>query len=84
MTSATWSGGATLPSGLAAVLAGALSTTVSEARVPARLPSRSARVTVRSISSLPAQTLTITYDVTVTDNNGVSSTQPVTVTDPRD
>src|SRR5262249_2853655 len=26
------------------------------------------------------QTLTITYDVTVTDNNGLSSTQPVTIT----
>ena len=55
VNSATWSGGATLPSGLAAVLAGALSTTASDARVPARLPSRSARVTVPSISSMPAR-----------------------------
>ena len=36
VTSATWSGGATLPSGVAAALAGALSTTASDARVPAR------------------------------------------------
>ena len=56
VNSATWSGGATLPSGLAAALAGALSTTVSDG-YGFRLdwPSRSARVTVPSISSMPAR-----------------------------
>ena len=82
VTSATWSGGATLPSGVAAALAGALSATVSDGTGPG---SGSVAVTFSAANSAfdflaASQTLTITYEVTVTDNNGVSSTQPVTVT----
>jgi hypothetical protein len=57
VASATWSGGAKLPSGLAAMLAGALSTQRRTARVraPARSPPRSARPLVPSISSPPAR-----------------------------
>ena len=55
--SAIWSGGATLPSGVAAALAGALSTTASDdtGSGSVRSPSRSARLIVPSISSLPAR-----------------------------
>ena len=82
VTSATWSGGATLPSGVAAVLAGALSTTTSDSTGSG---SGSIAVTFSAADSAfdflaAGQTLTITYNVTVTDNNGVSSTQPVTIT----
>ena len=82
VTSATWSGGATLPSGVAAALAGALSTTASDGTGSG---SGSVAVTFSAADSAfdflaASQTLTITYEVTVTDNNGVSSTQPVTVT----
>jgi VCBS repeat-containing protein len=82
VASATWSGGTALASGLASVLAGALSTTESDS---AGSGSGSITVTFSAGDSafdfLAAnQTLTITYEVTVTDNNGVSSTQPVTIT----
>ena len=82
VASATWSGGATLPSGVAAALAGALSTTASDGTGSG---SGSVAVTFSAANSAfdflnASQTLTITYEVTVTDNNGVSSTQPVTVT----
>ena len=82
VASAIWSGGATLPSGVAAALAGALSTTASD---DTGSGSGSVAVTFSAANSAfdflaASQTLTITYEVTVTDNNGVSSTQPVTVT----
>ena len=82
VASAIWSGGATLPSGVAAALAGALSTTASD---DTGSGSGSVDVTFSAANSAfdflaASQTLTITYEVTVTDNNGVSSTQPVTVT----
>ena len=82
VTSATWSGGATLPSGLAAVLAGALSTTTTDSTGSG---SGSIAATFSAADSAfdflgAGQTLKVTYDVTVTDNNGVGSTQPVTFT----
>ena len=82
VTSATWSGGATLPSGVAAALAGALSATASDGTGPG---SGSVAVTFSAADSAfdflaAGQTLTLTYNVTVTDNNGVSSSQPVTFT----
>src|SRR5262245_17436360 len=82
VASATWSDGATLPSGLAAALAGALSTTESDSTGSG---SGSIAFSFTADDSAfdflaASQTLTITYDVTVTDNNGVSSTQPVTIT----
>ena len=82
VTSATWSGGATLPSGVAAALAGALSATVSDGTGPG---SGSVAVTFSAADSAfdflaAGQTLKITYNVTVADNSGVTSSQPVTVT----
>jgi VCBS repeat-containing protein len=81
VASATWSGGATLPSGLAAALLGALSTTTTDSTSSG---SGSIAATFSVADSAfdflaAGQTLTITYNVTVTDNNGVSSSQPVTV-----
>ena len=80
VNSATWSGGATLPSGLAAVLAGALSTTVSDGAGSGSIAFAFSAGDSAFDFLNASQTLTITYEVTVTDNNGVSSTQPVTVT----
>ena len=82
VTSATWSGGATLPSGLAAALAGALSATMSNSTGSG---SGSIAVTFSAADSAfdflaAGQTLNITYNVTLADDNGVSSSQPVTVT----
>jgi VCBS repeat-containing protein len=82
VASATWSGGATLPSGLAAVLPGALSTTTADSTGSG---SGSIAVTLSAADSAfdflaAGQTVTVTYDVTVTDNSGVSSTQQVTFT----
>jgi T1SS-143 domain-containing protein len=82
VASATWSGGDTLPSGLAAALAGALSTTQADS---AGSGSGSIAFTFSADDSTfnflaASQTLTIIYEVTVTDNNGVNSTQPITIT----
>ena len=82
VASATWSGGATLPNGLAAALAGALSTTTTDST---RSGSGSIAVTFSAADSAfdflaAGQTLKIIYNVMVTDNNGVSSTQPVIIT----
>src|SRR5262249_3770922 len=84
LESITWSGGATLPSGLnVAVLASALTTSVS---IDSTI---STSGTIATTFSAPDQTfdflaagetLTITYKVTVTDNTGASLTQPVTIT----
>src|SRR5262249_34394301 len=78
VTSATVSVGATLPSGIGAVLAGALSTTVADSTGSS---SGSIAFTFDAADALDflaaGQKLTITYNVTVTDNNGASSTQPV-------
>ena len=82
MTSATWSGGATLPSGVAAALAGALSATASDGTGSG---SGSVAVTFSAADSAfdflaSGETLTVTYNVTVSDITGASSTQPVTIT----
>src|SRR5262249_56667767 len=82
VASATWSGGATLPSGLAAVLADALSTTTTDSTGPG---SGSIALTFSAADSAfeflaAGQTLTVVYNVTITDEAGVSSTQPVTIT----
>src|SRR5262249_18923523 len=83
LVSATWSGGATLPSGLSAVLSSALSTSVSSDSTGSGSGSVAFTLsaTDRTFDFLAAnQTLTVTYDVTVTDNSGLSSTKPVTIT----
>ena len=82
VTSATWSGGATLPSGLAAVLADALSTATTDSTGSG---SGSIALTFSAAETAfdflaAGQTLTVIYNVTVTDDGGVSSTQPVTIT----
>ena len=82
VTSATWSGGATLPSGLAAVLADALSTAMTDSTGSG---SGSIALTFSAAETAfdflaAGQTLTVIYNVTVTDDGGVSSTQPVTIT----
>src|SRR5262245_17168536 len=82
VASATWLGGATLPSGLAAVLAGALSTTVSNSSGSGF---GSIAVTFSAADSgfdflAAGQTLTVTYNVTVIDSSGATSSQPFTVT----
>ena len=82
VTSAAWSGGATLPSGVAAALAGALSATASDG---AGSGSGSVAVTFSAADSAfdflaSGETLTVTYNVTVSDITGASSTQPVTIT----
>ena len=78
----TWSGGTTLPSGLAAVLAGALSATTTNSTGSG---SGSIAATFSAADSAfdflaAGQTLTVTYNVMVTDNNGGNSSQPVTIT----
>ncbi|WP_420965872.1 VCBS domain-containing protein [Bradyrhizobium sp. B120] len=81
--STTWSGGSTLPSGLAATLASALSTTVStdSTGTGAGSVGFSFSAADSNFDFLAAgETLTVVYDVTVTDNNGLSSTKPVTIT----
>src|SRR5262245_49271987 len=81
LASTTWSGVVTPPSGIGAVLAGALSAAVADSTGSG---SGSITVTFGAANALDflaaGQTLTITYNVTLTDNSGVSSTQPVTIT----
>jgi len=80
VSSIDWSGGATPPN-QAAALAGALSTTINGAG------SNSGSIVLTFSAAdnnfdflAEGQTLTITYNVTATDNNGLSLTQPVTIT----
>src|SRR5262249_50077830 len=81
VTSTSWPLGVTPPSGIDALLAGALSATVAD-----NTGSGSGSVAFTFAAALPlafpaaGQKLTIKYNVTVTDSSGVSSTQPVTIT----
>src|SRR5262245_1640200 len=81
VTSTTWSLGVTPPSGIDAVLAGALSATVADSTGSG---SGSIVFTFGAGEALDflaaGQTLTIKYNVTVPDDSGASSTQPVTIT----
>src|SRR5262245_45732089 len=80
VTSTSWPSGVTPPSGIDAVLAGALSATVADTGSG----SGSVAFTFSAGDALDflaaGQKLTIKYNVTVTDDSGVSSTQPVTIT----
>ena len=83
--SITWSGGGTLPSGLAAVLASALSTSVTTDSASMVSGTGSIGFTFsaadRNFDFLAKdETLTVTYDVTVKDDDNAISTQPVTIT----
>src|SRR5262249_17364772 len=81
MASMTWSSGGTPPSGVANVLAGALSITVEGADTGSGSIATTFGAPDRTFDFLAAgETLTIVYDVTVTSSGGVSLTQPVTIT----
>src|SRR5262245_33698519 len=84
LASIAWSGGATLPSGpnlavLASALTTSVSTTDSTGTTGPTVATFSAPDNTRAFLAA-GETLTITYDVTVTDNTGASLTQPVTIT----
>src|SRR5207248_6988190 len=80
LASITWSGGATLPSGLSAVLAGALSVAAESAGTSGSITATFAAPD-KDFDFLAAnETLTVVYNVTATDTNGVSVTQPVMIT----
>src|SRR5262249_50174156 len=82
LASITWSGGAMLPSGPSTVLASALTTSVS---TDSSTGSSGSIVTTFSAADnnfdflAAGETLPITYNVTVTDNNGAGLTQLVTI-----
>jgi VCBS repeat-containing protein len=83
VVSAIWSGGASLPSELAATLASALATTVTTDSTGSGsgvvgFTFSAADKTLDFLAD--CETLTVTYNVTVTDNNGLFSSQPVTIT----
>src|SRR5262249_30195454 len=81
LASITWSGGAAPPSGLAAVLANALSVTTEGAATGSGSVATTFSAADRNFDFLAAnETLTVVYNVTVTDGKGVSLTQPVTIT----
>ena len=82
VASIAWSGGATLPSGLSTVLASALSTTETDSTgTGAGTVGFAFSAADKNFDFLAkGETLTITYDVTVTDSNHVSTTQQVTIT----
>src|SRR5262249_54419754 len=80
VTSTSWPLGVTPPSGIDAVLAGALSATVADTGSGSGSVAFTFSAGPALNSLAPGQTLTIKYNVTVTDGSGVSSTQPVTIT----
>src|SRR5262249_15772627 len=83
LVSATWSGGATLPSGLSTVLASALSTSVSSDSTGSGSGSIAFTFSAadNTFDFLAAgERLTVIYNVTVTDETGGTSAQPVTIT----
>ncbi len=80
--SAAWSGGSALPAGLQTLLDGAVATTLADsANSGSGSVGVSFAVADKAFDFLAAdETLTVTYAVTVTDAQGVSSTQPVAFT----
>ncbi|MBV8765718.1 MAG: VCBS domain-containing protein, partial [Hyphomicrobiales bacterium] len=82
LVSTTWSGGATLPAGLTAALSAALTTTVADST---HLGSGAVNFNFSSADGnfdflAAGETLTIVYNVTVSDNNTASSSaQQVTI-----
>src|SRR5262249_703231 len=83
LVSATWSGGATLPSGLSTVLASALTTSVSSDSTGSGSGSIAFTFSAadNTFDFLAAgERLTVIYNVTVTDETGGLSPQPLTST----
>jgi VCBS repeat-containing protein len=78
---ATWSGGTT-PAATLTALQGALTQTLTDStHTGAGSVALAFSAADKAFDFLAAgETLTVTYNVTVTDNNGATSTQPVTVT----
>src|SRR5262249_36862627 len=79
LASITWSGGATPPSGLTAVLAGALSVTADSAGISGSIAATFSAADKNFDFLAANETLTVVYNVTATDTNGVSVTQPVAI-----
>ena len=81
LVSVDWSGGGNLPNGLTAALAGALSTALSDSTgSDAGSVGFTFSAADKNFDFLrEGQTLTVKYNVTVTDNNHVSSVQQVTI-----
>ena len=80
LASITWSGGATPPNELAAALAGALSITTDSASDSGSINATFSAADHNFDFLAANETLTVVYNVTVTDNTGLSLTQPVTIT----
>ncbi len=84
LVSAAWSAGGSLPSGLSTTLATSLSLTLHDS-TPSQTGVGSIDFTFSAADKnfdflADGETLTVTYNVTVTDNFGASSTQAVIVT----
>src|SRR5262249_5161536 len=80
LASITWSGGDTPPGGLSAALASALTTSMSSGAAGGFVTATFSAADNNFDFLAAGETLTIVYNLTVTDGNGASSTQPVTVT----
>src|SRR5262249_42891772 len=80
VASTTWSGGDTPPGGLSAVLGSALTTSISSGPGGGFVTATFSAADNNFDFLAAGETLTIVYNLTVTDGNGASSTQPVTVT----
>ncbi|MDB5722306.1 MAG: hypothetical protein JWP15_2924, partial [Alphaproteobacteria bacterium] len=80
LASSAWSGGAALPANLTAALGGALSMTKVDSTGTGTGSVKAAfSLADKLIDFLAAgETLTLTYAVTVTDNDGGSATRPIT------
>jgi VCBS repeat-containing protein len=81
VVSATWSGGGALPSGLSTVLANALSFTMHDSThaVLGSVDFTFSAADKNFDFLAEGETLTVTYNVTVMDNFGATSTQPVNI-----
>src|SRR5262245_17514490 len=80
LASITWSGGDTVPGGLSAALASALTTSVNSAGTSGSITATFSAADSNFDFLAADETLAIVYNVTVTDTNGNSVTQPVTIT----
>jgi len=80
LDSATWSGGATIPSATQTALTSAMSESISPDGTAGTLDWQFSLADKNVDFLAVGETLTAVYDVTVTDNNNASSTKQVTVT----
>src|SRR5205823_14152961 len=80
LNSATWSGGATVPSATQTALAGAMSASITVDGTSGTLAWQFSLADKNVDFLAVGETLTAVYDVSVTDNHSGSSTKQVTVT----